>query len=71
MLIYLREFALLSGFIFDQTQSYTISFIIAGSTFLLGATIMFLMRCVKDQNLEDENVVDPVSEPLKRDAEAN
>ncbi|KAK6641619.1 hypothetical protein RUM44_013334 [Polyplax serrata] len=61
----------IAGFIFDQTQSYTISFIIAGSTFLLGATIMFLMRCVKDQNLEDENVVDPVSEPLKRDAEAN
>ncbi|EEB12880.1 monocarboxylate transporter, putative [Pediculus humanus corporis] len=52
----------MAGFIFDQTESYTTSFIIAGSTFLLGASIMQLIHCVGDDKSDDDIIIEPVSE---------
>jgi hypothetical protein len=37
------------GEIYDSTQSYTLPFILAGIPPILGATLMFVIRCVKNE----------------------
>ncbi|KAL0276434.1 UNVERIFIED_CONTAM: hypothetical protein PYX00_004013 [Menopon gallinae] len=54
------------GFVYDQTHSYTISFVISGLIFLIGASIIFLMRCVKD---EEPVSTDPAAQPLRQTSE--
>lgn len=39
-----------AGMIFERTGSYTLPFILAGLPPLLGSSMLFLMRCVKDED---------------------
>lgn len=59
----------LVGFIYDNTKSYTISFILSGVMFLVGAVLMTLIRFVNGE--EKTKVPDPAAEPLKSGGESN
>lgn len=39
----------LAGQMYDRTNSYTLPFVIAGIPPIIGATVMFMTRCVKDE----------------------
>ncbi|XP_034663469.1 monocarboxylate transporter 10 isoform X4 [Drosophila subobscura] len=39
-----------AGMIFDSTGSYTVPFVLAGLPPLVGSSLLFLIRCVKDDN---------------------
>ncbi|KAL7730289.1 hypothetical protein ACLKA6_016542 [Drosophila palustris] len=39
-----------AGLIFERTGSYTLPFILAGIPPLIGSTLLFLMRCVRDES---------------------
>ncbi|XP_034486232.1 monocarboxylate transporter 10 isoform X2 [Drosophila innubila] len=39
-----------AGMIFERTGSYTLPFILAGIPPLIGSSLLFLMRCVKDES---------------------
>lgn len=46
----------LAGEMYDSTSSYTMPFIIAGIPPLIGASLMFMIRCVKDdRNARDDD----------------
>lgn len=45
----------LAGEIYDSTESYTLPFILAGIPPILGATLMFLIRCVKNERTTKES----------------
>ncbi|XP_011188117.1 monocarboxylate transporter 10 isoform X2 [Zeugodacus cucurbitae] len=55
----------IAGWIYDQTGSYTMPFILAGIPPILGSTIMFLIRCVRD----DGDSAKKVSSKPKADVE--
>lgn len=42
-----------AGLLYDQTKSYTISFLLAGIPSLIGALIMTLIHRLKDDNVQD------------------
>lgn len=42
----------IAGFLFDQTKSYRLSFVMAGIPALIGAALMTLMRCLRDERVE-------------------
>lgn len=42
----------IAGEIFDVQKSYTIPFVLAGIPPLIGASMMFLIRCVKDERIK-------------------
>uniref|UniRef100_A0A1B0C9L0 Major facilitator superfamily (MFS) profile domain-containing protein n=1 Tax=Lutzomyia longipalpis TaxID=7200 RepID=A0A1B0C9L0_LUTLO len=59
----------IAGMLFDHTGSYTLPFILAGIPPLVGATTMFLIRCVKDESIGTEmHDKDPVQHPLAKSA---
>lgn len=45
----------LTGEIYDSTESYTLPFILAGIPPILGATLMFLIRFVKNERTPKES----------------
>lgn len=50
----------LAGELFDSTGSYTLPFVLAGIPPMIGATIMFLTKCVEPERLEnDEREIQP------------
>ena len=51
ILIYLK----LAGELYDSTQSYTLPFILAGIPPILGATLMFVIRCVQNERPTKES----------------
>ena len=58
----------LVGFIYDNTKSYTISFILSGVMFLVGALLMCIIRFVNGDEKKDKP--DPAAEPLRNGGEA-
>lgn len=59
----------IAGKLFDSTGSYTIPFVIAGIPPLIGASILFLIRCVKDEGSARDAVKnDPTHVPLTKTA---
>uniref|UniRef100_A0A182SRY1 Major facilitator superfamily (MFS) profile domain-containing protein n=1 Tax=Anopheles maculatus TaxID=74869 RepID=A0A182SRY1_9DIPT len=59
-----------AGMLYDKTGSYQLPFILAGIPPLFGASTMFLIRCVKDDDPKQQTVVttDPKLEPLAHTA---
>ncbi|XP_050077516.1 monocarboxylate transporter 10 [Anopheles maculipalpis] len=59
-----------AGMLYDKTGSYQLPFILAGIPPLFGASTMFLIRCVKDDDPKQQTVVtaDPNLEPLAHTA---
>ncbi|XP_059619739.1 monocarboxylate transporter 10 isoform X2 [Phlebotomus argentipes] len=59
----------IAGMLYDHTGSYTLPFILAGIPPLVGATTMFLIRCVKDEVVGTEmHDKDSVQHPLAKSA---
>uniref|UniRef100_A0A1L8DEH1 Putative monocarboxylate transporter n=1 Tax=Nyssomyia neivai TaxID=330878 RepID=A0A1L8DEH1_9DIPT len=58
----------IAGMLFDHTGSYTLPFILAGIPPLVGATTMFLIRCVKDESIGTEMHDKDVEHPLAKSA---
>lgn len=54
----------IAGEIYDNTKSYTIPFVLAGIPPLIGATLMFLIRCVKDEKIQPNDIMKE-AEPLQ------
>ncbi|XP_044761556.1 monocarboxylate transporter 10 isoform X2 [Coccinella septempunctata] len=52
----------IAGLIYESTDSYTLSFVLAGIPPVIGSVAMFLTRCVK----ADSKAVDPSSEMLNQ-----
>jgi MCP family monocarboxylic acid transporter-like MFS transporter 10 len=46
----LIQILLISGLIYDHTKSYTVPFLLAGIPPIVGALILFLIRCVPDDD---------------------
>lgn len=46
----------IAGKIFDSSGSYTTPFVLAGIPPIIGAAVMFLIRCVRDDVVESNNV---------------
>lgn len=42
----------IAGFLYDQTKSYTTSFVMAGIPALIGAAMMTLIRCLRDERVD-------------------
>lgn len=56
----------IAGLLYDQTKSYTLSFILAGIPALVGALMMTFIRCIKDegQDVQDQEQVNvPLAKP--------
>ncbi|XP_053662553.1 monocarboxylate transporter 10 [Anopheles marshallii] len=54
-----------AGMLYDQTGSYQLPFILAGIPPLFGASTMFLIRCVKDDDPKQQTMgTEPKLEPL-------
>ncbi|CAD7093342.1 unnamed protein product, partial [Hermetia illucens] len=59
----------IAGKLFDLTGSYTTPFVLAGIPPLIGATMMFMMRCIRDENaVRDIAEVNERNEPLTKTA---
>uniref|UniRef100_A0A675AGA2 Uncharacterized protein n=1 Tax=Anopheles darlingi TaxID=43151 RepID=A0A675AGA2_ANODA len=57
-----------AGMLYDHTGSYQLPFILAGIPPLFGASTMFLIRCVKDDEPKKNAVAEPRPEPLAHNA---
>jgi MCP family monocarboxylic acid transporter-like MFS transporter 10 len=55
----------IAGEIYDDTKSYTLPFILAGIPPIVGATLMFLIRCVKDERIKPNEMMVREAEPLQ------
>lgn len=42
----------IAGFLYDQTKSYRMSFIMAGIPAIIGAILMTLIRCMRDERVD-------------------
>lgn len=42
----------IAGMLYDQTKSYTLSFVLAGIPPIVGGSLMFLIKFIKDDNVE-------------------
>jgi len=56
------DYYFFSGFIYDQTKSYTLSYVMSGAFTVSGAAIMFLMHCMRKDVIGDTTpaLPDPV-----------
>ncbi|XP_058123737.1 monocarboxylate transporter 10 [Anopheles ziemanni] len=57
-----------AGMLYDKTGSYLLPFILAGIPPLFGASTMFLIRCVKDEEPKKPHLAEPKLEPLAHPA---
>lgn len=57
-----------AGLLYDQTKSYTVSFILAGIPSLIGALIMTLIHRLKDDNVQDSKDHEQADAPLAKQA---
>lgn len=60
----------IAGFLYDETSSYRASFIMAGIPALVGAALMTLIRCMRDERVEicDKQAADQIHKLLNKPA---
>jgi MFS transporter, MCT family, solute carrier family 16 (monocarboxylic acid transporters), member 10 len=54
----------IAGEIYDSKKSYTLPFVLAGIPPIIGASLMFLIRCVKDEKIKPKEIIQE-AEPLQ------
>lgn len=60
----------IAGFLYDETESYRMSFILAGIPALIGAALMTLIRCLRDERVDacDKQAEDQIHKLLNKPA---
>lgn len=60
----------IAGFLYDETKSYRMSFIMAGIPALIGAALMTLIRCMRDERVDacDKQTEDQINKLLNKPA---
>lgn len=60
----------IAGFLYDETESYRMSFILAGIPALIGAALMTLIRCLRDDSVDacDKKTEDQIHKLLNKPA---